>query len=65
MPNEYNGLQESSACSWAIQGFTSQGWLNVQQNLILIENYVKRLEEQRDFYERQLKDRYEQEQKDE
>lgn len=52
----YVGLDIESACEWSVMAFTVQGWLNFQQNLILIEFYVKQLESQRDFYEKQLLD---------
>lgn len=57
--NTYVGLTEESACNWAIYGFTTQGWFNLQQNLILLENYVGRLKEQNEFHKKQLRDRYE------
>ena len=55
----YVGLDEESACRWSIVGFTVQGWLNLQQNLILIESYVSKLRNQRDFYKEQLIKQYE------
>lgn len=60
LPDEYIGLDERTACNYALQCFTHVGWSNEEQDQILIQNYVERLEEQRDFYERQLRDRYEQ-----
>lgn len=59
LPEEYVGLAERTACNYALQCFTHTGWSNEEQDQILIQNYVERLEEQRDFYEKQLKDRYE------
>lgn len=55
----YIGLDRDSACEWSIYGLTVQGWLNLQQDLILIENYVETLRNQRDFYETQLIKQYE------
>lgn len=54
----YVGLSYQSSCNWAIYGFSVDGWLNLQQDLILIDNYVERLEDQRDFYKSQLENRY-------
>jgi len=54
----YVGLSYQSACNWAIYGFSVDNWFNLQQDLILIDNYVERVEEQRDFYKRQLENRY-------
>lgn len=58
LEDEYIGLDERTACHYALQCFTHNGWSNEEQDQILIQNYVERLEEQRDFYERQLRDRY-------
>jgi hypothetical protein len=58
LEDEYIGLDERTACHYALQCFTHNGWSNEEQDQILIKNYVERLEEQRDFYEQQLKDRY-------
>lgn len=55
----YVGLDAESSCRWSIVGFTVQGWLNLQQNLILIESYVSQLRNQRDFYKEQLIKQYE------
>ena len=54
---DYPGL-DISICNWVIMGFTVQGWYNLQQNLLLIQNYVEQMEQQRDFYEKQLKNRH-------
>lgn len=56
---DWSNLSVSAACGWAIFGFTPQGWFNTLQNLIMLENYVDRLEDQNEFYKRQLIDRYE------
>jgi len=53
----YIGLDRESACAWSIHGFTVQGWYNLQQDLILIQNYVEQVKFQRDFYEKQLLNR--------
>lgn len=58
LEDEYIGLDERTACHYALQCFTHHGWSNEEQDQILIRNYVERLEEQRDFYEKQLRDRY-------
>lgn len=58
LEDEYIGLDERTACHYALQCFTHNGWSNEEQDQILIRNYVERLEEQRDFYEKQLRDRY-------
>jgi hypothetical protein len=55
----YVGLDRESACNWAIKGFTVQGWLNLQQDLILIDSYVQQLRIQREYYESQLMKQYE------
>ena len=55
----YVGLDRDSACGWSIYGLTVQGWLNLQQDLILIQNYVETIKSQRDFYETQLLNQYE------
>ena len=55
----YVGLDRDSACRWSIYGLTVQGWLNLQQDLILIQNYVETIKSQRDFYETQLLNQYE------
>lgn len=55
---EIDGLDHASACDWVVMGLTVQGWYNLQQNLLIIQNYVERLKEQRDFYERQLVNRH-------
>ena len=55
---EWSNLSVSAACGWVIFGFTPQGWFNTLQNLIMLENYVDRLEDQKDFYKRQLVERY-------
>lgn len=52
--DSYIGLDRSSACTWSIVGFTVQGWLNLQQDLILIDSYVQQLRNQREYYESQL-----------
>lgn len=59
LPDEYIGLDEDTACYWTISGFSSQGWYNFQQNLILLKSYTDSLREQNKFYRQQLKDRYE------
>jgi hypothetical protein len=55
----YSGLSRENACSWSIIGFTVQGWLNLQQDLILINSYVEQLRNQREYYESQLIKQYE------
>lgn len=56
---DYQGLTLESSCNWAVYGFTVQGWFNTEQNLILISNYVQKLEYQIEFYKKQLENRYE------
>lgn len=51
----YGGLTSQEACEWSIIGFTVSGWNNILQNLSLTENYVKKVESQRDYYEEQIK----------
>ena len=65
LPEEYIGLDERTACHYALQCFTHVGWSNEEQDQILIKHYVDRLKEQRDFYENQLRVRYEQSKEDE
>lgn len=54
----YPGLDQDSACNWSVYGFTTQGWLNFEQQLILIEAYVKEVKSQLEFYKQQLQNQY-------
>lgn len=65
LKDEYIGLDEHTACNYAIQGFTSTGWSNEKQDKLLLNFYIKQLENQRDLYERQLTERYQQGKQDE
>lgn len=58
LENEYNGLDVDSACFWSISGYTSQGWYNFQENLILLGAYTEQLRSQLEFYKQQLRDRH-------
>lgn len=54
----YLGLDIDSACNWAVYGYTVQGWLNLEQQLLIIRSYVKEVESQRKFYQDQLLNQY-------
>ena len=54
----YIGLDLDSACNWAVYGYTVQGWLNLEQRLLLIKSYIKEVESQRKFYQEQLINQY-------
>ena len=64
LEDEYNGLELNTACFWSISGYTSQGWYNFEQNLLLLGHYTERLRERIKFYEQQLQNRYEAEKDD-
>lgn len=58
-PVGYIGLDLDSACNWSIYGYTVQGWLNLEQRLLLIKSYIKEVESQSKFYQDQLLNQYE------
>jgi hypothetical protein len=55
---EYPGLSQSSACNWAIYGFTVQGWLSLESQINEIGAYTRSLRARVAVLEGMLNDQY-------
>jgi hypothetical protein len=57
LQQDYPGLSRSSACDWAVYGFTVQGWLNFEAYMSELAGYVEQLRAHIDYQNRMMEER--------
>ena len=57
LQQDYPGLSRSSACDWAVYGFTVQGWLNFEAYMAELASYVEQLRAHIDYQNRVMEER--------
>jgi hypothetical protein len=54
---QYEGLSQDDACNFNIYGFTLQGWLSLEAQMVKVAGYVEKLRSQIDYLEKKIQER--------